>query len=469
MDHISSHKLELFVLGAAEVVGEREQIERHLLECHGCRDLAGDIREFYEDLSEELENPPQVVSEATTSLLKSNQSLAGNDEYFGDPLPSLRRTGTSRFTSFIRKYPMRATVGSFGLAAALTALLLWPASKDENPMYCNFISASRMVEVLNKKYEKLWQFKTDKVKEWVNFNKLAQVVDLDGDGVNEVLTSVASRNIDSVRGRPFTIFNSKGKMIDRKDFVDTVRYKDRSYSPYFSSDGFVVLDNPALGLPEIFLIITNDGRSPAMLVRMSGKGVIIGRYWHFGHFVGIAAKDFDGDGQPELLLTGANNVADDVRGEYPVLIVLDPEKILGEGKSTSSPGFKMDYTDAELRYVGLPNTVVDSLFHVTGIAEGMEIENDTTIRVKVNSEFEGVGRLGVEYFLGNNMALITVKSNDRMDSFRKRLVDAGKLSSEINDDFIVKLKNGVRYWDGKSWNTAPVRVAKPTDIHTGVP
>jgi hypothetical protein len=58
MIHIDEHILELYVLNADEAAPRREEIEAHLRECDGCRDLADRMSVFHANFAEELKKTP---------------------------------------------------------------------------------------------------------------------------------------------------------------------------------------------------------------------------------------------------------------------------------------------------------------------------------------------------------------------------------------------------------------------------
>src|SRR5512143_1509387 len=67
MNHIDQHSLELYALQSEELELSARQLERHLAECAGCRDLYQEVQEFYARAAESIGEtaPPETsVSEA---------------------------------------------------------------------------------------------------------------------------------------------------------------------------------------------------------------------------------------------------------------------------------------------------------------------------------------------------------------------------------------------------------------------
>jgi predicted anti-sigma-YlaC factor YlaD len=70
MNHIDEHTLELFILHAESVEGQRSEIEAHLAECRGCKDLADEIASFHTELKDELAKPRSTVAYEGKALAK---------------------------------------------------------------------------------------------------------------------------------------------------------------------------------------------------------------------------------------------------------------------------------------------------------------------------------------------------------------------------------------------------------------
>ncbi|MEK9138027.1 MAG: hypothetical protein AAB393_12950, partial [Bacteroidota bacterium] len=130
--------------------------------------------------------------------------------------------------------------------------------------------------------------------------------------------------------------------------------------------------------PEIFVMAGNP-RSPCYVARLDVQYNTVGEYWHFGHFGGLSFADVDGDSTLELLVWGQNNTEDTTQGEYPAIVVLDPAKIVGKGKSLLSPGFHLPFSDAELFYIRLPLTDVNRVLHTHSNVSHMKRRSDGTL------------------------------------------------------------------------------------------
>jgi len=467
MNHIDYHTLELFVLGAPEVGYRQVEIENHLAECAGCRELSIEMRGFYEDLSEEMGHPVHDLPEESTAIQKRKMDVMIQEDPFGDQIPVPRTVSVSYFTYFVRKHPIGTTVGSFGLAAALASLIFFANSgRDEAPRYVNYNTSTLLVEILNAGFERLWQFKSDNLisrnQDERNIHvKYTDLVDLDRDGTNEILTSMAAVGKSDTPGQDFRIYAADGELLVKKQFSEEVNYLDRTYSPYFNAGGFVTLMDSVHGSVDIFLLIVNHGRSPSALIRMNRKGEVIGKYWHFGQLVSLYEEDLDADGRPELILTGSNDVDDSVSDEYPVLIVLDPSKVVGEKKSTACPGYQMPTSNAERFYLKFPRNDMDRLYHLSGVGTSIEHEAENLLRYRVQSDYGIEGMYNVEYLFTRQMELVRVESNTQAEALRARLDESGKLSRRSEPDFIKSLEKGVRYWNGSGWEARLTPVSIP--------
>lgn len=467
MRHFEEHILELYALSSDKVSGQREAIETHLAECHGCRALVEQMTASYRDVEERFKKLSERTDSSTLALTRSRTRPARVYTSSAPPAPAYRPvTRGQQVAYFVRRHPVMVGGGSFvGLAAlALFGNLLFktPSVTDRNPAHIRYNIGLNDVEILNKRDQMLWKLpsrdlRTIEAHEDQTGTHLARVADIDGDGVNEVLTTLWTPG-DGLRNEPpLRVYNEKGDMQFAVRFEEQIKYLNRNYPNTWGAEGVVVGEIGTSGQKQI---ISGWGcvRSPYVITRLDSKGHVIGEYWHFGVFGGLALVDVDGDGKKELILTGQNDALDSTSGEFPAIVVLNPEKIVGASKSAGTPGFDLPLSDAELYYIRLP---ASSLSRAMKKHESVKrlIETDKVMSFWVtNNENDKPDYSVLEYIFSRDLKIQQVKSTDATDALFKRLVDEGRLHGNRGAKYLEDLKSGVRYWDGKEWRKEAVRI-----------
>jgi hypothetical protein len=143
-----------------------------------------------------------------------------------------------------------------------------------------------------------------------------------------------------------------------------------------------------------------------------------------------------------------------------VIVVLDPEKVTGEGRSTLSPGFAFPASEAELYYIALPacdmNTVVNYRPGPAGL-----IDTASTViqfRLATHPTEDVTAWFEFDFFFDRDMNIFDVKSNDHTNAVRAKLVKQDLLGGSIGKAYCDDLRDRVRYWDGSAWRKYPARV-----------
>jgi hypothetical protein len=170
-------------------------------------------------------------------------------------------------------------------------------------------------------------------------------------------------------------------------------------------------------------------------------------FFHKGFIRKIAARDVDGDGKSELLMTGYN-----VSLEASVIVVLDPDHIDGSsprGDCYTLPGREKDIAKY---YIRLP------FFHrferYTSRMYPLNvdiIENAGTLRIIVKSRAEEVIYSIEDHmvFTGCEVVEMHNKRKGRPDSIS--IVSYPGIENDKKE-----LLQGIRFWDGEDWVAEPV-------------
>ena len=463
MKHFDEHTLELYVLGSDVVKNQVEEIEAHISECYGCRTLVEQIRGFYNQADEQFRLKPEVTGDPKGSLIRRQQGVEPWFEPYISEVPFRPPSTFGKIILFTRRHPVVTSTVGLGLAAALVALGMFISNpfrkpvdnvpEDKNPSFVDYNQTTDMLEILNAEHQLLWQRKSPEIsaaRHFENTDRVHQTVvaDIDGDGTNEVITCLEISGYNtSLNDRHLLVFDSRGGLMWERQFSEPVHYLARAYSPKFNAHAVLVMGDGAYGKKNILIIADHESRSPSVIYRLDARGEVIGSYWHFGTIETFYLIDLNEGGKQELILCGKNDVNDTTHSEFPAVAVLDPLKIVGDRCSSACPGFNLPVSDAELYYLSFPRSDIDTADHSTSGMRRLEV-NDSTYLKFVVSHFD----LWIfDFYLDHSMRVLQVKSYDLTYAVHKKLEQEGKLSGTIDEAYLERMREAVRYWDGRKW------------------
>ncbi|MFI5251177.1 MAG: hypothetical protein ACHQQQ_01990 [Bacteroidota bacterium] len=455
MNHIDEHTLELFILRAEAVEGQRAEIEAHLAACRGCKDLADEIAAFHTELKDELTKPRIPVTRAERAIARRNENLAPFHDLYGVPMPYLPQTRVQKFTRFVFRHPITSGAGVLGLAAGLALLINVATKLDRNPAYVFMNPANGMFEVMNHENGPLWQrplpqFADDKRLEDVMGNRCYAVTDREGNGVNEILTTLMLGGEPPVPQKGVNIFDGAGNLIKNIPFQEYPSFRGTRYNiPNEITGQALIVDTVQNNkLNEIYISVSS-GRSPNVLLRMDKNGNVLGEYWHFGNFQAMYSCDINNDGNNEIILCGLNDVDDEKKPSMPVIAVVNPKKLVGEQESSCSRGFGDSASTAEIMYIRLPQSELTPIFKQNTVVQYMR-QSDSIIQFTCGVENDNV-HYDFEYTFTPDLRPLKVKSTSWTTTMYNKLFKEGKIPHLIDQAYLDNLKNSIRYWDGKNW------------------
>ena len=210
-------------------------------------------------------------------------------------------------------------------------------------------------------------------------------------------------------------------------------------------------------------IVTNSGRSPNIVNRLSDDGTILGQYFHFGNG---NIKSIQIEQENKIVFLGQNDTGEPDSLSYAIMCVLDPSKILGITEASESRGFGLPVSKAERYIIRFPLSDMNILWNTHSYLNNIKetvTDKRKTYALWVGGMF-GSGGLGggnnpvFEYILNEKMEIIEVKYDSETLRFRKEFITQGKLIGTMDKSYLENMKNGVRYWDGKEWQKEPTMV-----------
>lgn len=442
MKHFDEHIIELFVLGSKEVAAQRGAFEAHLKECFSCRELYQEISDFHS------------LAGDTQPLLRGTEEKVEELSVVIDPQYIQRRPAvlrlvpmkvSARIRRFARKNPVTSSF-TFVAVVLLMALALRYSLpvRDSNPNYVHHNEAKGLVEVFNREGGSLWNIVignrgmiSGELLESGNLH--TAVADLDEDGKNEVITMVPPENNSK---NTLTIYDAAGNIILRKELGMPFAFNGEPYINQFLIRGIAVDDFERNGKKEIIVEMAHY-HSPSLVQRLDGHGDVLGEYWHYGHFWGMKEITTQ-EGKKLLVLCGIDD-----KEERAVVSVLNPVNITGKTEATATRGFSLAASQAELYYIGFPQCDFDSLVEKPK-PRVLDVYGETSNEIVFGISNAPRNRF-FAFTFSKSFTVLEVNTDDGTRRMREKLLKEGKIHGEMNRAYFEKLKEGVEYWNGSSW------------------
>ena len=469
MTHLDEKTLELYVLDAKEVADQRAEIERHLKECAGCSALFQEISDYYSDVR--ALQPEEV--EASTKALTVRDWIV-HARAFGDRPPA-RPVGRSlplRAVIFAVRHPVVTSLSFLALLAA--ALLLSYPKKgltDLNPSYAR--AKDEFLIAYNKGGEELWRKHfgrgydyedyLTKLKSTVPLDQLLSVVDVDGDGKNEVVCINPWAESFPLR-RTVYCYNADGTERWNYAVHRTVSFGSHAYADDYIANRMMVGDFDRDGVSEVIASVDHQPDFPCVLVKLDARnGRPLGEYWHPGYLTALNHKDIDGDGVEELMFGGVNNAYG-----LGALVILDPRHFSGHAPGTQDY-IPLGVPEASEKYYLLfpRNDMAKVALDNKGIVGEITPRADGTLQIGAGERVSAMGSQGAAaYYFDNQMRVVRLLPGDEFRAFHDRMVAEGKLTRKLDEQYYKELREGVRYWDGERFVKNPTMNKKYTEVAT---
>jgi hypothetical protein len=463
--HFDEHTLELYVLKSSLVGRKKRSIERHLAACHGCRKIVEELTEFYKSLGREL--PTESLSDGAVerALQRSPRAVPA---FYQEPLPAQPSASTRSVAPFVyvRRHPVVSGTALFAALVALGALIsLWVPRAEEkmNPSHVALNSAAQQLEVFDAHNHVLW---TETSKRTAAYSSQESdlgistnaVYDLNGDGLNEVVSTVSPLGAGHTGRDNVSFLSPTGEFLKVVKLGRSVSYSGASYDDSFATSGVAVVSGA--GKPMV-IVTGHHFRSPTLVASLDAQGTLLGEYWHFGRLFGPYLVSLRQSGAQYLVLIGSNDKGDAEGKDFPVALVLDPGKIRGVTEGTESSGFGYPPSDAEIYRIRFPKTDMDGALKTKpGVLLFTKAErgNEQVLIFRVCGETRNRG-WGFEYVFSENMDLVEVRSQDVNERMHAELRRQGLVRGSVNAEYLENLKARVEYWNGKQWTTSKSTVS----------
>ncbi|NUN69878.1 MAG: hypothetical protein HUU02_09225 [Bacteroidetes bacterium] len=463
MKHIDSKTLELYALQDTQVLARKEEIDAHLTECVGCRELYGRIQGYYAGFNGSLDSTKSISDNASDLPVKLKRSfsiptrasfpLKEIRQYNNNSYPILRNT-----ILMVKLYPVATSVVSVVMFCVFVFIGLTVFNTNhqivKNPTSYRYTKDDKL-EVFDSNGNLLWaKAGTDIYDVRLEENKYKSfstaTVDLNGDGINEVITSLALTE-SGIPTKRLRIFSNEGLLLKTVPMSnDSIMFKGTLYYQPLIPDNIIPVVTQKGSMN--FIVQTNTARSPSCIVRYDSNFNVLGKYWHFGS---VTARKISLTPSKALIaLCGKNDVFDYTMRDFAVFIVLDPETLIGNVESELTRGFGFAPSISELFYIRFPRTDMEQQLSLNSMANFITHEDSTVLFVNVSAGVQNStkGFVSFDYIFSKpDLSVSSVKFVTGTENTHKELKRMRKLSSNFNAEYLHKLSERVEYWNNTKW------------------
>jgi|GEM_PF-5553624 len=472
----SEEELEQFIYfpenySEEEIINIEEYIANNAL----AREFVQKTKSMRNELAERMQHAPldsdiefakKLLSKKQLFLPPTDIAKRDSQEIFAQYYEIVEnRTLPQRFIWYVRNYPIRTA--SFIATLAATVVLLSNLTKpnvDGNPSYAEV--KDNVLTVYNAQGQILF---TKPAVGTPNYNQSSDylhehirpflIADIDGDGINELLTNLYNRKVEETTNS-LICYSNKGIELWRYSMKFSLAHLDdivRHATQNLIID-FNVIPATANSKPRLFVTVNDPTFMPSCIVEIDPfNRRELHAYWHPGAVNKIFPYDINNDGKMELLIAGINNVEEAV-----FLAGINPDKMNG-ASATAPPKFETGKRVQEIFYCLLPPTQLhkklssynfNSLKILRPLTYGdamVEIET-TEIERDVYKNTTG----GIKYIFDKKARIVGIGASSNFEAAYKDYVAANNLDWEpLGEGMFEKLRKNVRYWDGEKFVNYP--------------
>jgi hypothetical protein len=353
-----------------------------------------------------------------------------------------------RLVNFTRRNPFSLTLL---LILFLMVLIYSSVIWDKNPSSYNFTGS--ILKIKNKMGQVLWTqqmiFSIDNPAHAYYLSLACRIVDINNDGINEVIITYASEGkgtVNNLAGKVIC-FSAKKDIIWEYIFNDPISTESINHTTSFNSDIIdTVTEN---GKKVLYLMANNLPLYPMAIYKLdirTGVRVDIEKtLWHSGGLLSPLIDDFNGDGKMELAVVGVNNGY-----ESAVFFSIQLDKLGGQMPSTQYYTFK-DLKKAEYDiYILFPQSDYSYYLRsrMNAAATLFYYKNTKEFEISVREDyFDPVTGGVLIYSLTNDFQLKMIDCCDIFSFNRDDLIRKGKLNPPFTNsyEFFSSLKEKIIY------------------------
>ncbi len=445
MKHLSDEIIERYILGDLKTEDNLALIEKHFAECYSCNQLKEEMAEYY-----------AMLDETGQHQLESKNAVVRIEPAFNAVEVARKPSIKNLPIRFLRKVKSNPVKSTALIAAALVLATLINTNDLFNfggsLQYFTLNEAERVINLYDQKDNLLWKLPYNssanpKETDSKFGMKTIQLKDLNGDGEKELITTL---DVDGNMDHLFA-FDKNKKLTLSKKLGEVISYNNNYYQDNNSAIGFLIEDFRRDDTNEIFVGVKNR-RSPFKLSRFDDKGKLLGEYWHFGHVWGMYSLDVTGGSDKEIILCGIN---DDYT--QAAMIILDPQKLIGEKESSVTRGFNLAKSDAEIAYLLFPLTSVDVVNRErtnTASPRAKSIINQNistgTFTILISGDEKNTAP-EFDVTLNRELNVVSIKPIDHTIRIFNEYSTKGLISQPLTPQTLEEYKSEIKYWNGEKF------------------
>ncbi len=319
---------------------------------------------------------------------------------------------------------------------------------DTNPAFLQF--KNNVVFVKNQYDQTLW---TTRVGSEYGFVRIAnKLVDINHDGINEVIISMEQPGDTTITGKNYGLvcYDKRKNLIWSYTFQDYVETADTKHSTIYQS---FLMDIDNTSDKATLYIIAKNSLYPSAVYRLdaaTGKR-LPGTLWNAGRIYSGIVGDFNKDGEKEFVGTAINNAY-----ETSVLFSINVDELNGQAPATPKYTFE-GIKPAEFNsYILLPKSDMtifrNKRYNIPSAADIHFYEKSKEFGFHI---LEGNHRTdgSIEYRFDKDINLILIDYTDVFLMARDKLVKSGKLNLPLTNtvEYRKILEKELRYWDGEEF------------------
>ena len=360
----------------------------------------------------------------------------------------------------IRKEKIIIRTGKFvrknWISAVTTVLLailftfLFVMDFDDNPAM--FHQEGKLLNVQNQNGKNLWSVRLnfypgDGSNDRSNYSR--KIIDINNDGVNEVLIAEEEMDSDAFDNGRVACFDKNKRLIWEYNFRDSVSTFRRWTNNYQVS----IIDTTTMNKTKIILLMArNIPNFPNAIFKLditNGKRFdSTATLWNAGAITNVLIGDFNDDGTKELVIAGMHNGF-----EKAILFSANFEKIKGQTPAPERYIFNK-IPEAELiQFILLPHTDYGKMFLRSNIVPLSSMYFASNSEEIVVSTLDGDKRpINVYYGFDKHLNFLWVDCADNAQKYRDSLVAQNILKPPFTNtnEYSEILKNEIKYWTGSN-------------------
>lgn len=448
MIHLDEQTIAQYVLKAPEVEPRRAEIAKHLKRCNGCKQLFKEVSAYYT----EFQKLQQQSLQTLPAIVAPDRALRSYTSRQDSSIAAQKRTLPQRFMESFRSYPARWSAGFVTVITGLVLLTAKFAAGDTNPAYAR--AKDEFLIVYNKHGDELWRkhagvgfdYETMlKAEPEMSTDDYFKVVDVDGDGKNEVVASYGWMSQPlAAKSNVIVCYKNNGEDLWRFPLDREMIFGTEKFSNDYHISKMIVGDFEGNGKIEIIASALHVPYYPTAIIRLDAKdGHQLDVYWNPGASPRLLSWDINRDGKKEVFVVGTNNGYNQAS-----LAVFDPRAISGHAPAPP------DYTPAgvaagkEEYYILFPRSDVNTLSNEKrNNVHFLRLTPDNLLEVYTAEVQAPTYAPGVIYYFDRTMACVRVIGNDYFEQAYQKLQSEGKIKKSLHVEYD-ELRQGVRYWDG---------------------